>query len=140
MVRSGGLGGRGASGHVSELHFYSRPVEGTREVEITLDIHSVMETDSGIKGQRVRATLGDKTVDREHFVEGAGSLVLRVSSAAWNAAVADNAEAVLRLEFPDAVSPARIDPTGKEQDGRLLALGVERMSFHNVPVPVVVAR
>ena len=63
-----------------------------------------------------------------------------LASAAWNAAVADNAEAVLRLEFPDAVSPARIDPTGKEQDERLLALGIEHISFRNVAVPMVTAR
>ena len=54
--------------------------------------------------------------------------------------MADNAEAVLRLEFPDAVSPARNDPTGKEQDERLLALGIEHISFRNVAVPMVTAR
>ncbi len=132
--------GTWSSGHASALHFYSRPVEGTREVEITLDIRSVMETDSGIKGQRVRVTLGDKTIDREHVVTGAGPLVLKVSAADWNAAVADNAEAVLRLEFPDAISPARIDPSGKEQDERLLALAIERISFRDVAVPVITLR
>ncbi len=132
--------GAWSSGHESELHFHSRPVDGTREVEVTLDIHAVMNTDSGIAGQRVRATLGDKSIDREHVIERAGPLVLRVSSAEWNAAVADNAEAVLRLEFPDAVSPARIDPTGTEQDERLLALGIERMSLREVPAPVLTAR
>ena len=132
--------GTWTNGHRSELHFHAPLVGGTREVEITLDIHAVMDTGSGIKGQRLRAKLGDEPFDRERIAEKGGSLVLTVSAATWNAAVADDAEAILEFELPDTISPARIDPTGVEQDDRQLGLGIERIRFRDVPAPVVTAR
>ena len=132
--------GTWTNGHRSELRFHAPVVTGTREVEVTLDVHAVMDTGSGIKGQRLRAKLGDITVDREHLVEAPGSLVLKVPAATWNAAVANDAEAVLQLELPDAISPARIDPSGAEQDDRQLGLAIERIIFRNVAVPLVTAR
>ena len=132
--------GTWTSGHQSDLHFYSPLLDGTREMEVTWDIHTVMDTGSGIKGQRLRVKLGDETVDREHIVETGGSILMTVPAAIWNAAVAKDTEAVLCLELPDAISPARIDPTGTDQDERQLGLGIERVRFRNVPAPVVTER
>ena len=132
--------GTWSRGHTSTLHFHSGLVEGTHDVEITLSIHSVMDTDTGIKGQRVRASLGDIPFDREHTVLSAGKLVLTVPSSVWNRAVADNADAELQLDLPDAVSPARIDPIGKDQDQRLLAIGVEQIKFRRVSAPTITSR
>ncbi len=132
--------GTWTSGHRSQIHFRSPLIGGTREVEIAMDIHAVMDNGSMIKGQRLRVSLGDETFDREHIIETGGSLVLTVPAATWNAAVANNAEAVLQLELPDAISPARIDPTGLEQDDRQLGLGIAHIRFRNVPAPVVTAR
>ncbi len=125
----------------SELRFHSGVVDGTHNVEISLDIHSVMDTDSAIKGQRVRVLLGNLPLksgesmiktDREHVVDDAGRLVLTVPSTIWNWTVANDAEAVLRLEFPDAISPAELDPTGKKMDRRQLAVEVEGITFRDV--------
>ena len=132
--------GTWSNGHTSRLHFHGKLIEGTREVEVALKLHSVMRTDSPVKGQRVRLLLGDDAVDHQRTVQADGTLTFTISSATWNAAVADNAEAVLNIDLPDAVSPARLDPTGKENDGRLLAIGVESIGFRQVPGPSVSAR
>ena len=132
--------GTWSRGHTSELHFHSQLVDNAHDVEIALNIHDVMATDSPIKGQRIRASLGSVSVDREHTVQTAGKLVLTVPAPIWNMAVAADADAMLKLSLPDAVSPARIDPTGKEDDERQLAIRVEGISFRKVPTPTITVR
>ena len=127
-------------GHSSSLHFHSRLVEGTRDVEVTLKIHGVMDTDSPVRGQRVRFSLGQFPADRERTIRDDGTLVFTVPSVVWNSVVAADADAKLTFDLPDAVSPARLDPTGKEADERLLAIGVDRISFRKVATPTVTSR
>lgn len=132
--------GTWSSGHTSSLRFHSKLVEGTSNVEIAIRIHGVMDTDSPVKGQRVRLSVGEFPVDRERTVQSDGTLVFTVPSVIWNSVVAEDADAELKIDLPDAVSPARLDPTGEEKDERLLAIGVDSIEFRVVATPALTSR
>ena len=116
-----------------------RPASAVDEldtVEITLaGLIPLLDPPLGLSRQRMRVYFDGQPLGPETQLTGiVEALTYRVPAALWNhGAAAPNLGERLALEFPDATSPAALDPTGLNPDTRLLGVGLREVRFRVIP-------
>ena len=117
-------------------------VDARDTVEITLaGLVPLLDPPLGLTRQRMQVYFDGQPLGPEKQLTGiVESLTYRVPAALWNhGAASSNPDNRLELDFPDATSPAALDPTGLNVDTRLLGVGLREVRFRVVPPPEPVA-
>ncbi len=125
-----------SDGPWAALAFSPRPVNGGN-VELHADLSPLLSPPRGITGQRMRVFFNGEPLGGERRLDNDEShpaqLPLIIPAAAWNRCAAHPDDcAVLEFEFPDAVSPASLDPTGANRDVRVLGMRFVTLRFQAV--------
>ncbi len=106
-------------------------------VEITLmGLLPLLDPAHGLARQRLRVFFAGEPLGAEaQLTQVVDALVFRVPAAAWNrqAATPAGSQCRLEMEFPDARTPASLNPGGVNQDTRLLGVGIREIRFRVVP-------
>lgn len=113
------------------LAFHPRPTGGG-DVELTMDIHPLLEPDKGIVLQHMSATFDGQPIGGEQLLYGElHPAKLLIPAQLWNRAAARPSMQVttLELRFPDAATPPDFTPNGQPLDARSLAVGFRRIDF-----------
>ncbi len=114
------------------LGFRPKPAEGAG-VEMKVAVAPMLSPTSGLSAQRMEVFFnGEPLAATRRFDATANTeaSVFTIPTALWNrCAERKYGCAVLRFKFPDAVSPAKMDPTGQSRDQRTLAFGFGSIRF-----------
>ncbi len=114
-----------------------RPLEITGGgVEISLDVIPFVApmAHGWINRQRLMVSFNGEQIGPVHAVAVPQVIHFTVSAALWNMAAAGaNPLAALEFEFPDALSPASLDPGGSNLDARQLGVHFSNVQMRVVP-------
>ncbi len=123
---------------VAVVRFQPVAVSGAT-VELTLVAMPFLQSQRGLKTQRVQAVFAGEPLGPEQPLkqEGMSPLTFSIPAERWNRAVApDGAGTTLVFHFPDATSPDALTH-GVAGDNRPLALAFQTLRFRVVPAPTV---
>ncbi len=118
---------------MAALAFRPQAVQGT-SVEIIVTGAPCLAPAHGVTRQRIRLYFNGTCLCPEQQLSAPGSVVFNIPVTTWNAAAANPMPiASLAFQFPDAVSPASLDPGNPHGDPRNLGLFVHDIHLRVSP-------
>ena len=98
-------------------------------------LHPFVFAAAGLDSQGVFLFFDGARLGPEQRVEmGTRTWTWVIPADLWNATVGTETGGVLEFVLRDAASPAALDRTGRNDDTRMLGVGVSRVRFRVVPV------